>query len=76
MKDENALNIYLLSTRLLEELDKAEGTSIFRNKFKLHAKGMIKEIENFDKLVFNNDEKEVMMSYVTKKINELNTILE
>lgn len=76
MSNENALNIYLLSTRLLEELDKVEGTSIFRNKFKFHAKGMIKEIENFDKLIFHNDEKDVMMEYVNKKINELNTVLE
>jgi len=75
MTDKNALNIYLLCTKLLEELDESQTTSKFKQKFKFHTKGLIKEIENFDKLVFNEEEANSMMEFLNRKTKELNLIL-
>lgn len=67
MTDNTALNIYALSVLLIEELDKCEGTNIFRQRFKYHAKGLVKEIENFDRSVAELIEANQMNEFINKK---------
>ena len=71
MKNNTALNIYLLSSLLIEQLDSCEGTNVFRQKFKHHAKGLIKEIENFDKEVSNLTEANEMNEFINSKRKQL-----
>lgn len=71
MKDNTALNIYALSTILLEQLDECEGSNLFRQKFKFHAKGLIKEIENFDILVSKEAESNYMNEFINEKRKQL-----
>lgn len=67
MEDNTALNIYTLSVILIDELDKCEGTNLFRQKFKYHAKGLIKEIENFDSSVAELTEANTMNEFINDK---------
>lgn len=76
MTDNNALNIYILSNRLIEELDKLENTPAFKQKVKFHAKGLVKELEQFDKKVFQEGEAGPMMDYINRKSEELEAVLE
>lgn len=71
MKDNTALNIYILSTLLLEQLDDCEGSNIFRQKFKYYAKGLIKEVENFDKQVLSLAEVKDMHEIINLKRDQL-----
>lgn len=71
MQEQTALNIYSLSVLLLEQLDNCEGSSLFKNKFKFHAKGLIKEIENFDKSVSLLAEVDQMNEFINRKREKL-----
>lgn len=51
MNDMLYWEIYLLCSVLLEKLDELPGTNGYKQKMKMHANGMVKEIEKFDKNV-------------------------
>lgn len=59
-----ALEIYALSQKFIEKLDELEGTSLMKRKMKMHAKALIKEIETFDKSVFQTQEADDILEYV------------
>lgn len=67
-EDKLALDIYVLSQKLLEKLDELEGTSLMKQKIKFHAKGLIKEIETFDKIVFQPQEADAIMEYLNERV--------
>jgi hypothetical protein len=71
MKDETAKNIYGFSILLLEELEKTEGTSTFKQKFKFHAKALISEIEKFDRDIYSHAGGEEMFDFVNELRNKL-----
>lgn len=76
MKDNTALELYLLLTLLLERLDNIKHHNIYKNKFKKYTKDLIKEIENFDKKVFQNEEASIMMQYLNDKTTEIEKVLQ
>lgn len=71
MTYKTAENIYILCNLLIEELDSLEGSNIFRQKLKFHAKELTKQIEIFDKNVADLTEANILHEVLNNKRKEL-----